>query len=69
MVERPTGKIVPDPVPEPLKLKVVVVGDSGVGKTSLLKRFAQGKFEAEEDRTIGSDFYTRQYRVTPKGLV
>lgn len=69
MVERPAGKIMPDPVPEPLKLKVVVVGDQSVGKTSLLKRFAQGKFDPEEEKTIGSDFYTRQYRVTPKGLV
>jgi len=60
MVERQNTKIVPDPIPDSLKLKVVVVGDSGVGKTSLLKRFALGTFLAEgEEKTIGSDFYSK----------
>lgn len=59
MVERPNTKIVPDLIPDPLKLKVVVVGDSGVGKTCLLKRFALGTFSAEEEKTIGSDFYSK----------
>ena len=59
MVERPNSKVIPDPVPESLKLKIVVVGDQAVGKTSLLKRFAQNDYSADEERTIGSDFYTK----------
>ena len=59
MVERPNSKIVPEPVPESLKLKVVVVGDQNVGKTSLLKRYANNDYSADEERTIGSDFFTK----------
>ncbi|TNV75308.1 hypothetical protein FGO68_gene10795 [Halteria grandinella] len=69
MVERPSTRIVPDPIPEALKLKVVVVGDQAVGKTSLLKRFATGTYQDGEEKTIGSDFFSKQYKVTPKGLV
>ena len=59
MVDRPNSKIVPDPIPEPLKLKIVVVGDSGVGKTSLLKKFANNSYSETEEKTIGSDFYSK----------
>ena len=69
MVERPNVKIVPDPVPESLKLKVVVVGDQGIGKSCLLKRYAQNTFSVDEEKTVGSDFYSKQFRSTVKGLV
>ncbi len=69
MVERPNSKIVPEPIPDSLKLKVVVVGDQGVGKTSLLKRYASNTYIVEDERTIGSDFYTKQFKSPAKGLV
>ncbi len=69
MVERPNSKIVPEPIPESLKLKVVVVGDQNVGKTSLLKRWALNDYSADEEKTIGSDFYTKQFKSPAKGLV
>ena len=69
MVERPNVKIVPEPVPESLKLKVVVVGDQGIGKSCLLKRYAQNTFSVDEEKTVGSDFYSKQFRSTVKGLV
>ena len=56
MLERPDVKIAPEPVPESLKLKVVVVGDHGIGKSCLLKRYAQNTFSVDEDKTAGSDF-------------
>ncbi|CDW77695.1 dnaj homolog subfamily c member 27-like [Stylonychia lemnae] len=59
MVERPNPKIVPDPVQEPAKVKIVVVGEPSVGKTCLSKRFALGTFNANEEKTIGSDFYSK----------
>ena len=69
MVERPNLKIVPEPVPESFKLKVVVVGDQGIGKSCLLKRYAQNTFSVDEEKTVGSDFYSKQFRSTVKGLV
>jgi len=35
--------------------KLLLVGDSGVGKTSLLLRFAQGEFNSDTRNTVGVD--------------
>ena len=40
-------------------LKVVVAGNGNVGKTSLIRRFCEGKFEAARVATIGVDFQTQ----------
>lgn len=40
-------------------LKVVVAGDGAVGKTSLVRRYCEGKFEASRVMTIGVDFQTK----------
>lgn len=37
-------------------LKVVVVGDPSVGKSSLIRRFSDNKFDASYTPTIGTDF-------------
>ena len=37
-------------------LKIVVLGDSDVGKTSLLMRYTQGKHPQNMKPTIGADF-------------
>jgi small GTP-binding protein len=37
-------------------LKVVVAGDGAVGKTSLIRRYCEGKFQASRVATIGVDF-------------
>ncbi len=36
--------------------KIAVIGDSAVGKTSLIKRFTQGSFEKDYISTIGAQF-------------
>ena len=36
--------------------KIIVVGDGGVGKTSLIKKFTEGSFEQEYIKTIGAQF-------------
>ena len=41
-------------VKKKLKLKVTVVGDGGVGKTSLIQKFTQGKFKTDYIKTIGA---------------
>ena len=49
---------------EPIKLKLVVVGEPSVGKTSICKRFTQGQFSDTEEKTIGSDFYSKNLPKT-----
>lgn len=41
------------------EIAVVLVGDSGVGKTNLLSRFTRNEFNAESKSTIGVEFATR----------
>lgn len=43
--------------------KVIVAGDGGVGKTSLIRRFCEGKFEASRVMTIGVDFQTETVNI------
>ena len=42
-----------------LVYKIVLVGDSGVGKTNLLTRFSKNEFNLESRATIGVEFATR----------
>jgi Ras-related protein Rab-8A len=42
-----------------IQVKVLMVGDSGVGKTSLLLRYAQDSFNESFMTTIGIDFKTK----------
>ena len=36
--------------------KIIIVGDSSVGKTSVLNRYLSGDFENETEVTIGYDY-------------
>ena len=38
-----------------LRIQILLVGDSGVGKSSLLMRFTAGQFEESSVPTIGKD--------------
>jgi small GTP-binding protein len=49
-------------------IKVVVVGDGAVGKTTVIRRYCEGKFHASRVATIGVDFYT-QHVDLPAGKV
>ncbi|KDO38017.1 hypothetical protein CISIN_1g035301mg [Citrus sinensis] len=44
--------------------KVVLIGDSGVGKSNLLSRFTRNEFCLESKSTIGVEFATRTLQVT-----
>jgi small GTP-binding protein len=46
-----------------IKFKVVVAGAKNVGKTSLIRRYATGKFEKSTLSTIGVDFETKKVLV------
>lgn len=43
--------------------KVVLIGDSGVGKSNLLSRFTRNEFSLESKSTIGVEFATRSIQV------
>jgi len=49
--------------------KILVVGDSGVGKTCLLSRFAEDMFSEAFIATIGIDFKTRAVELDDKTKV
>ena len=44
--------------------KIVLTGDSGVGKSNLLSRFARNEFTLGSKQTIGVEFATRSIEVT-----
>ncbi|KAF9162651.1 Ras- protein Rab-11A [Actinomortierella ambigua] len=46
--------------------KVVLIGDSGVGKSNLLSRFTQNEFSLESRSTIGIEFATRTVDISGK---
>lgn len=46
--------------------KVVLIGDSGVGKSNLLSRFTRNEFQLESKSTIGVEFATRSVTVDGK---
>jgi len=48
--------------------KVVLIGDSGVGKSNLLSRFTRNEFNLETKSTIGVEFATRSISVDGKTL-
>ena len=41
-------------------LKIVILGDSGVGKTSLLQQYVQQKVNNQTKPTIGADFSKKE---------
>jgi len=44
-------------------LKVIILGDSGVGKTSLMNQYVNKKFSSQYKATIGADFLTKEVMV------
>lgn len=46
--------------------KIVLIGNAGVGKTCLVRRFIQGEFPVNQGATIGVDFMIKPMVV--KGM-
>ncbi|MFX1377417.1 MAG: Rab family GTPase [Promethearchaeota archaeon] len=46
-----------------MKFKVCVFGDGGVGKTTLIRRFATGVFSEDTKMTIGADFSVKNIEI------
>ena len=52
------------------KLKILIIGDSTVGKTSILTRFCKNEFSWNYLATIGIDFFTKDIELTnPNKLI
>lgn len=47
-------------------LKIVLIGESGVGKTNLLSRFTKDQFIPDSKTTIGVEFATKSMKVGDK---
>ena len=48
---------------EKYKFKIVIVGDSGVGKTNLVKRFTQKIYNENTEATVGVEFFCQNYLI------
>ncbi|GAB1219741.1 hypothetical protein ENUP19_0082G0004 [Entamoeba nuttalli] len=48
------------------QVKVSLIGDSGVGKTSLLSRFINNTFSPTTESTVGANFFMHEFRIDGK---
>ena len=48
---------------EDYKIKIIIVGDSGVGKTNLITRFVSDKFDKNSRATIGVEFLYKTLKI------
>lgn len=53
---------------EEVQAKIVLLGDSGSGKSSLINRYKNGHFSSEVDSTIGASFYSHSVQMKGKTL-
>ena len=47
-------------------LKILTAGEGGVGKTTLLQRYVEGKFSEETKMTIGVEFFLKEMEIDEK---
>ena len=50
-------------MPKKFILKILTAGEGGVGKTTLLHRYVEGKFSADTRMTIGVEFFLKEVNV------
>lgn len=53
-------------MPKKFILKILTAGEGGVGKTTLLTRYVEGKFSAETKMTIGVEFFLKETEIDDK---
>jgi len=46
-----------------MTLKICIIGESGVGKTSLINRFTKDKFSSQYRITVGADLFSHEMNV------
>ncbi|MFX0081593.1 MAG: Rab family GTPase [Candidatus Hodarchaeota archaeon] len=53
-------------MPQKFILKILTAGEGGVGKTTLLHRYVEGKFSADTRMTIGVEFFLKETEIDGK---
>ena len=56
-------------IKEDLKLKLILLGDSGVGKTNLISRYISNNFDENTRATIGVEFFCKNFRINKKRTI
>ena len=56
-------------IKEDFKLKIVLLGDSNVGKTNLISRYISNKFEENTKSTIGVEFFCKTFKVNKDKII
>jgi Ras-related protein Rab-11A len=51
---------------EEYSIKIVIVGDSGVGKSNILTRYVQDEFNQDSKATVGVELSTKTYKINDK---
>jgi Ras-related protein Rab-11A len=50
------------------QLKLVLVGDSGVGKSNIISKFTKNEFNFESKTTIGVEFASKTVSIGDKSI-
>jgi small GTP-binding protein len=53
-------------MPQKYILKILTAGEGGVGKTTLLHRYVEGRFSAQTKMTIGVEFFLKETVIDEK---
>ena len=53
-------------MPQKYILKILTAGEGGVGKTTLLHRYVEGRFSAQTKMTIGVEFFLKETEIDEK---
>ncbi|MHA2035402.1 MAG: Rab family GTPase [Promethearchaeota archaeon] len=50
-------------MPKPILLKIITAGEGGVGKTTLLYRYVEGRFLVDTKMTLGVEFFMKELEI------